>query len=120
MNASDPNHRAVASATAATQQLVETQLVALRELQDLNMATMRAAVEALTAWQSLAGAWGAPAASARASTDWQQSLADYPRRAAEICTRATEAWVAVCTEQSRACTDVARAAFEQTARLGRR
>jgi hypothetical protein len=115
------NHRGAAQpALAATQQLFEMQAVALRELQELNMATARAAIEALTAWQSLAGAWSAPSASVRASTDWQQALADYPRRAAEICTRASEGWLAACAEGSRACTEATRAAVEAAARLGPR
>jgi hypothetical protein len=120
MNASDPTRRAGASAFAAAQQLFEMQAVTLRELQELNMSTARAAVEALTAWQSLTGAWSAPAQSARASSDWTQALADYPRRATEICMRAGEAWVAACTEGSRVCMEATRAAVDETARLGRR
>jgi len=120
MNASDPTRRADTSSFAASQQLLEMQAVTFRELQELNMTTARAAIEALTAWQSLAGAWHAPTASSRASTDLQQVLADYPRRATEICMRASEAWVAACTEQLRFCTEATRAAIEQTARLGRR
>ena len=34
--------------------------------------------------------------------------------------RASEAWVAACTEQLRFCTEATRAAIEQTTRLGRR
>jgi hypothetical protein len=119
-NTSEPNRRADAAAFAATHQLFDMQAVAFRELQELNMSAARAAIDALTAWQSLAGAWHAPAASSRASTDLQQLLADYPRRATEICMRASEAWVAACTEQLRFCTEATRAAVEQTARLARR
>jgi hypothetical protein len=99
---------------------VETQLRALRDLQELNLATARAAFDALAAWQSLAGAWTAPAASARTPSDWQQALADYPRRAAEICMRAAEGWLGACTEQSRAWGETARAALDEVARTGRR
>ncbi len=120
MNASDPTRRADPASSAASRELLEMQAVTFRVLQELNLSTARAAVDARTAWQSLAGAWHAPAASARASTDLQQVLADYPRRATEICMRASEAWVAACTEQLRFCTEATRDALEQTARLGRR
>ncbi len=120
MNASEPTRRTGASAFAATQQLFEMQAVALRELQELNMLTARAGIDALTAWQSLAGTWNAPATSARASTDLQQALTDYPRRAAEICMRAGEAWAAACNEQLRFCTECARTALDETTRPGRR
>ncbi len=120
MNAFDPARGPNAAAFAASQQLMEMQLRSIRELQELNLATARAAIEAMSSWQSLAGAWTAPVASARASSDWQQALTDYPRRAVEICMRATEAWVGACTEQSRACTETARAAVDDATRAPRR
>jgi hypothetical protein len=120
MNAFDPTRGPNAGAFAASQQLVEMQLRSMRELQELNLATARAAIDAMTAWQSVGGAWTAPGASARASSDWQQALTDYPRRAAEICMRATEAWVGACTEQSRAWSEATRAAVEDVARVNRR
>ena len=116
MSTSQPPRDAAAAALAASQQLVETQMRAVRDLQELNLATARAAIDAMSAWQSLGGAWTAPAASARASSELQQALADYPRRAAEICMRATEAWVGACTEQSRQWQEVATAALSSTER----
>ncbi len=120
MNAFDAMRGPNGAAFAASQQLVEMQLRTVRELQELNLATARAAVDAMTSWQSLAGAWTAPAASARASSDWQQALADYPRRAAEICMRATEAWVGACTEQTRVWSETARATVDEATRARRR
>lgn len=117
MNAFDPMRGQNGAAFAASQQLVEMQLRSMRELQELNLATARAAIEAMTSWQSLAGAWTAPAASARASSDWQQALTDYPRRAAEICMRATEAWVGACAEQTRMWSETAQTAVDQVARM---
>ena len=114
MNGPQRSLDAAVAAFAPSRELVESQMRTMRELQELNLATARAAMEAMSAWQSLAGAWPTPAASARASADWQQALADYPRRATEICMRATEAWVGACTEQSRQWQEAAVAALNST------